>query len=159
MSNITDSAEWKIHFQRRKELVETKVFPATCLTPQAKRRAYNSLKKLSNEGYDPRLLLTKATLMEYRSFHDWSDCKKSRPLIESTRIQDVVRSNPEEGAKVVSAIAQKHMQMLRDRPVAPVETIEKKEAPETVEMRGKLQQAFADGLQDRINRKTEEIMN
>jgi len=118
MIEIEKLPEWQEHWLMRKRLK----FPCTA---KAKRQALNSIERLSKEGYDPALLLTRSTDMEWRSFWRHADCMKARPVLETVTPDMLRRSNSEIADEVIKRIhmkkipprrtSQDHLRQLADK--------------------------------------------
>lgn len=95
----------------RKQALADKLpgFTPKCLTKVARLRAANSLLRLSKKKFDIGLLLTKASDNYWRSFHEWPDCIKARPVIESVTLDDLQRSDPKRAEEVLGGLRVKRI--------------------------------------------------
>ena len=93
------SQEWQEHWAMRKK----EGYPCT---KRSQRIAQNQLARLDKEGFQPQLLLNYATDRLYRSFHRWPECLKPRPVQETARMSDLVKSDPEKAAPFIDLMKQ-----------------------------------------------------
>ena len=147
MTKKINAEAWSNHWKMRKKL-------GFSCSAKSQRIAGNMLKKLDSEGMDVNLLLQKATIQEWRSFHAHPDCMKPRPVRETMSLDMLARSDPAKAKEVISAIATRELTYLKTVTAPPPKKeIDEAENAETIEMREKLAAAFLYGdLEGRFKR-------